>query len=163
MASDVIKWVLLAGGAYLVYTEFFATPAAAAAAPAAGSSGSTPPPAPPSYTYTPPSTVQQLQNAAGSGVTVLDADEWAYYWQQIGKAAIDPTVFGAIFFPQGRPANPAQNPTMNASQFLAAIATKGLSGRGAGLGAAVPVWLPVVVTPGGAQRRQRSNYRRRAA
>jgi hypothetical protein len=170
MASDVIKWVLLAGGAYLIYSEFFATPAASAA-PAAGSgssgsgsgSGSGSSSGAPSYVYTPPSTVQQLQNAAGAGVTVLDADQWAYYWTNtLGKTAIDPTAFGAIFFPNGRPSDPAQNPTMNASQFLAAIATKGISGLRGGLGAATPLWLPVVVTPGGAQRRRRSNYIRRS-
>ena len=164
MASDVLKWVLIGGAAYLIYTEFFSTPAAAAppaggTGSGSGGSGTPPPPSTPNYVYTPPTTVQQLQNAAGAQVTQLDADQWGYYWQQIGKPAIDGAVFGQIFFPNGRPADATQNPEMTAAQFMAAIATKGLSGLATGR--ATPVFLPVILNPNGPAAQSR--YRRRAA
>jgi hypothetical protein len=167
MASDgmgnIVKIGLLAGGAYLIWQEFFSTPAAAAA-PAAGTPAA---PAAPPYQYNPPSVVQQLQNAAGAGVTVENADQWAFYWTNtLKKTAIDPTVFAALFFPSGRPADASQNPTMTADQFVAALATKGVSGYrgmgGLGAGTARPLWLPVILQPGG-RARMASNYRRRAA
>lgn len=170
MATDsggIIKLVLLAGGAYLIYSEFFATPAAATTTT---TGGTTPPVTTPPYQYNPPSVVQQLQNYAGQGITNLDADQWSYYWQtDLKKTPIDPTVFGALFFPSGRPSDPSQNPTMTADQFIAALATKGISGyrgmAGLGAGTARPVWLPVILQPtnGRVARPMVSNYRRRVA
>jgi hypothetical protein len=165
--GSIIKIGLLAGGAYLIWKEFFSSSTPAVTQPGAPpAGGDTPPPPPPPYQYTPPSTVQALQNAAGAGVTVLNADQWAYYWTNtLKKTAIPDDAFSALFFPSGRPSDPAQNPTMNANQFVAALATKGISGyRGVGslaAGVAQPLWLPVILQPGG-RARLVSNYRRRA-
>jgi hypothetical protein len=169
MANDLIKYALLAGGAYLIYQEFFSTPAAATTTTPPADGTTTPPPAstttPPPYQYNPPTLVQQLQNAAGAGVTVLNADQWQYYWMNtLKKPQVDQTSFDALFFPQGRPSDPAQNPTMTANQFVAALATKGISGYGLGAGTAQPLWLPVIMQKNGYARRPMvSNYRRRTA
>lgn len=128
--GDILKYGLLAGAAYLIYQQFFATPAAAP-----GATGGTPPPAPPAappYTYVPPTLAVQLANSNSSGNANLNADQWAYYWNNtLSKAAIDPTVFTSLFFPNGRPSNPSQSPTMTAAQFVAALGSKGVSGLGA--------------------------------
>lgn len=96
-----------------------------------GSTGSAPPAPPPAYTYVPPGTAQLLQQSAGPGVTTLNADQWNYYYQRLpGKSSVPDDVFTALFFPNGRPADPSQNPQMSAADFVAAITTKGLSGLG---------------------------------
>jgi hypothetical protein len=160
--GGIVKLALLAGGAYLIWQEFFANSSTTAAA-----ATTTTPPAGTPPAGAPPATVQLLQNAAGAGVTNLTADQWSFYWQtNLGKTPIDPQTFGALFFPNGRPTDLTQIPTMNANQFVAAIATKGISGyRGvAGLAAGVaqPLWLPVILQRGG-RRPMISNYRRRSA
>ena len=58
--------------------------------------------------------------------------------QQIGQPAV--SNFMTIFFPNGRPSDPSQNPQMTAAQFVAAIGNPGLSGlNGRGWARAIPV------------------------
>lgn len=72
--------------------------------------------------------VALLQQAAGTTGT-LNADQWSYYYATLpGRTAIDPTTFQALFFPNGRPSDPSQNPQMTAAGFASAIAARGLSG-----------------------------------
>lgn len=95
--------------------------------------------------YQPPSVTQQLQTAAGAGVTTLNADQWSYYWTQIGQPAIDGTKWQTVFFPQGRPSATTAEPSMTAAQYVSALQSAGLAGyRRAGLAAFVPV--PVMLT-----------------
>lgn len=145
--NSALKWGLIAVGGYLIYTNFFAAPAAAAAgsgsgagAPAAGGTSTAPAPA----TAGGATLVSLLGDAAKSdpayvaGGGKMNADQWSYYYGRLaGRSAISPAAFSAAFFPNGRPAGDA--PTMAASDFVAAIATRGLSG----LGRAVPRLLTV--------------------
>jgi hypothetical protein len=153
--GDILKYGLLAGAGYLIYQNFFATPAAATTAPAPAAGGGTPPappappapppPVPPGYTYVPPTLAAALAGANSSGSASLNADQWAYYWNNgLKKPAIDPGVFTALFFPSGRPADPSQAPQMTAAQFVAALGSKGVSGLGA-----VVIRPPLVVRRGG--------------
>ena len=124
-SSNVLTYVLLGGAAYVAYKYFTGT-TTLVPAPVA-STGTTPvvgPAVPPPATG--PTTLQKLQAAGGTGA--LNADQWSYYWSQIGKPAIDPVTFNSAFFPNGRPDDATQNPTMTADAFIAALATKGLSG-----------------------------------
>jgi hypothetical protein len=95
-----------------------------------------------------PSVTQQLQSAAGS-VSTLDADQWSYYWTQIGQTALSSDQFGSIFFPTGRPASQSSYPQYTAAQFIAALSGAGVPGV-SGLG-----WLgnyggiPVAAIHGG--------------
>ena len=141
--SNGLTWVLLAGAAYVAYEYLFAAPATVPA----GASSTTAPPSTttttPPVSYVPPSLTQQLQTLAGPGVTSLDADQWNYYYttaapQGLGQPAV--SNFMTIFFPNGRPSDPSQNPQMTAAQFVAAIGNPGLSGlNGRGWARAIPV------------------------
>jgi hypothetical protein len=132
--SSGLTWVLLAGAAYIAYEYLFATPAVAAA-PAAPATPTTP--AAPVVAYVPPTQTQQLQTAAsGTASTQLDADQWSYYWQQLGLPAVDGGKWNTLFFPNGRPANGAAAPTMTAAAYVAALQGAGLAGyRARGMGA----------------------------
>jgi len=123
-SSNVLTYVLLGGAAYVAYKYFTGT-TTLIPAPVA-TTGTTPPvyPAPPAASG--PTALQQLQAAGGTGN--LNADEWSYYWTQIGKPALDPVTFNAAFFPPGRPSDATQNPTMTAAAFVAALGAKGISG-----------------------------------
>jgi hypothetical protein len=70
---------------------------------------------------------QELQQAAGS-VSTLDADQWSYYWTQIGQTALSSDQFGSIFFPTGRPASQSSYPQYTAAQFIAALSGAGVPG-----------------------------------
>ena len=69
-----------------------------------------------------------LASANTTGLTVLDADQWNFYWNSLGFPAVPNSVFTAAFFPNGRPANVAQNPTMTAGQFYASLVANGMTG-----------------------------------
>jgi len=143
MAKDsIFTWVLIGGAAYLAWNWWTSQPVAAAAPPAGGT---TPPatPAAPTVAYVPPTQTQQLQTAAGAGVTVLNADQWSYYWNQLGFPSIDPTKWQNVFFPNGRPASGSAAPTMTAGAYVSALQGAGLAGYRRGMGAFhIPV--PVV-------------------
>lgn len=142
--SNILTWVLLGGAAYIAY-EWFMSPAVslgdAATVPPTGTPATTP--AAPTVAYVPPSLTQQLATLAGPGVTTLDADQWNYYYtsaapQGLGQPAI--SNFTTLFFPNGRPSDPSQNPQMTAAQFVAALGNPGLSGlNGRGWARAIPV------------------------
>jgi hypothetical protein len=80
-----------------------------------------------------------LASANTTGLTVLDADQWNFYWNQLGYPAVPNSVFTAAFFPNGRPANAANNPTMTAAQFVASLTANGMTGL-TGLGDIM--WAP---------------------
>lgn len=145
MASDVLKYALIAGAGYLAY-EFLVKPSTAAPAPASGSApfslsdliAALRAPAP--ATTTPPagaattSLADQLTAAAAGNAYLIGgkmtADQWSYIYNHLsGKASID-SVFDALFFPNGRPTDQATYPTYTAAEFAAALKTKGISGLG---------------------------------
>jgi hypothetical protein len=141
--SSGLTWVLLAGAAYIAYEYLFSTPAVAST-PASIPPATTPAtPVGPAVSYVPPSLTTQLQTLAGPGVTTLDADQWNYYYTTAppqGLGQTGPANFTIIFFPNGRPSDPSQNPQMTAAQFVAAIGNPGLSGlNGRGWARAIPV------------------------
>jgi hypothetical protein len=171
--GDIIKYGLLAVGGYLLYNWWVSQPATTATAPVttiplppsvpvtpAGGGGAAPPPPvvnppppsggsggapPPAGGVGAASLAQALNAAAGnSASSTLNADQWSYYYTNTGHTPIDSSVFSQLFFPNGRPSDPSQNPQMTAAQFVAAIATKGLNGFGASL---VPMG-PQMVPPG---------------
>jgi hypothetical protein len=144
MAKDnpIFTYILIGGAAYLAWSWWTSQPAAAA--PASGSAGPPATPAAPSVAYIPPTIAQQLQTAAGSA-TNLDADQWAFYWNQIGQPATDPTKWNTTFFPHGRPANGAAAPTMTAAAYVAALQGAGVSGYRRGMGAFM---IPVPIVQG---------------
>jgi len=127
--SNIITYALLGGAAYLAYNWWQSQPGALSVV-AAGSG--VPPPAPlpvvPPVAYVPPTTTQALQTAAGAGVATLNADQWQYYWNQLGKSPIPGDTFTKLFFPTGRPPDASQNPTMTAAQFVSSLTGAGLSG-----------------------------------
>jgi hypothetical protein len=141
-SSNILTYVLVGGAAYLAYTYFTAPTTVTATTPVV------PPPTPaaptaPVVAYIPPTQVQQLQNAAGAGVSVLNADQWSYYWQQLGLPTIDGTKWSNVFFPNGRPAGGAAAPTMSAQDYISALQGAGLAGYQRGMGAvriAVPIF-----------------------
>lgn len=139
-SSNILTYALVGGAAYLAYTYF--TAPTVAAAPAGGTTPPTTPPVTgPVVAYVPPTQVQQLQNAAGANVTVLNADQWGYYWQNLGLPTIDATQWNNVFFPNGRPAGGAAAPTMTAAAYVSALQGAGLAGykRGMGQVARIPV------------------------
>jgi|SRR5579871_1102551 len=138
--GDILKFGLIAGGAWLLYEMFFSTPAPAAASTSStGSTGSSSTSGTSSTSSSSaavtvnPTTVAALQAAAATQPTMSGgmgtADQFSYLWtNNLGKPAISGTTFDAIFFPNGRPANTAQYPLYTAQQFVQALATAGLSG-----------------------------------
>jgi hypothetical protein len=133
-SNNILTYVLVGGAAYLAYNwwQNQQTPALVPVPPTPLPPATPPQAQVPPTAYVPPSTVQQLQNAAGAGVTTLNADQWQFYWNQIGKPAISSDIFTALFFPTGRPSDPSQAPMMTATAFASALASKGLSGGGRG-------------------------------
>jgi hypothetical protein len=126
--SNILTYALLGGAAYLAYNYFTSQPATTTTTT---TGGSTPPPPPP-VAYVPPIMSAQLQALAGSA-TMLNADQWNYYYTSPAPQGLaQPTItnFDTIFFPNGRPADPTNNPTMTAAAFVAALGIKGLSGLG---------------------------------
>lgn len=139
--ADVLKWGLIAGGAYLLYAALSKpTAPAAAAAGSAPAPAATPPASTPQTTTT---LAQLLQTAAASDPNfhgTYNADQWSYYYQRLpGRVAIPAPLFDSIFFPSGRPADPSQYPQYTASDYAAAVGARGLSGPGARLPLPVPM------------------------
>lgn len=156
--NSIVKYAILAGGAYLLWQSGILSkltgtaPAAPPATPPAtppttppttGGGGSTSaPPAvttpPPGTQYTPPTTKAQLLAAVkGNSFYIqqgskFNADQWKYYYDGLpGNAGkLDP-YFDQLFFPSGRPTDPAAYPTFTVDDFLTAIGTQGLSGLAA--------------------------------
>lgn len=149
-SSNILTYALVGGAAYLAYTYFTAPTVAAAPVPAPAG-GSTPPPAQsgPVVAYVPPTQVQQLQNAAGANVTVLNADQWGYYWSNLGLPTIDPTQWNNVFFPNGRPAGGAAAPTMTAGAYVSALQGAGLAGYKRGMGSVARIPVPKFYRYGG--------------
>jgi hypothetical protein len=165
--GDLIKYGLLAVGGYLLYQKFVA--AAPAVVTPTGPAFPTPPQAPPAPApgvYVPPSLAVQLDTAAAANSFYLsqghkmNAWQWAFIWKNsLGKPDIPD--LPAIFFPSGMPADQAQFPLMSAADFVAALATKGISGLGAFGLPAIPRRLPLNLTlPAAAAiaRARRQNY-----
>ena len=129
--GDLLKYGLLAGGAYLAWKAYSGgTVAATAPSTTPTSTGTS---TAPTYAYVPPTVTQALAAAAvGNAYFVngqMNADQWSYLWtNSLNKPALDPTLFSNLFFPGGRPSNPANNPMMTADTFVQALATKGISG-----------------------------------
>ena len=134
--GDVIKWGLVIGGAYLAwnwYQNYLATQAVVATpAPAPTPSSTTGAAASTTATAATTTTRRtQLLNLAGAtSTTTLNADQWNYYYSQLG-GSFPAGVFDSLFFPNGRPSDPTQVPTYSVDGFLNLLATKGLSGLGA--------------------------------
>lgn len=67
---------------------------------------------------------------------LLDADHWELIYQYVTGNALPGSLTDSIFFPNGRPANIAQNPVYSAQQFVSMLvsgggsAYAGLSGIG---------------------------------
>jgi hypothetical protein len=82
----------------------------------------TTPPAPSISGMTPAQAqaAMQLAQANTTGQNTLNADQWQFYWNQIGFPAIDPTVYGSTFFPNGRPASTSDYTQYSALQFVIA-------------------------------------------
>jgi hypothetical protein len=103
----------------------------------------TPPPAslnpvPPPITSTSLSTqLQNWANANGMGSSYiengnsanppgqLDADHWLAIYSYVTGNTVNPTQAGQLFFPNGRPANVAQNPVYSASEFVSILSALG--------------------------------------
>lgn len=143
--SNFIEIALLAGAAYLAY-EWFTTTSTSTTAPATPTTA----PSSPSVAYIPPTLTQQLQTLAGAGVTLLNADQWNYYYTSaapLGLAQPSLANFNTIFFPQGRPAAGTAEPVITAAQFVNAIGNPGLSGYRHGRGYSARIIMPVLITP----------------
>lgn len=129
--EDVLTIGVVAGGAYLIWNWWQAQLAQASASTATAQ-----PVVPPAVAYTPPTVTQQMQTAANAnsfytaGNGMLDADQWSTIWNSIGQPAIPANTFDTLFFPNGRPADASQNPTMSLATFMQALSTQGLSGVG---------------------------------
>lgn len=122
--GDILKYGLLAGGAYLLYNAFSSgATTAAATAPAAGSSGSSaPPPAPAGD----PTTIAALKTWAATqpGYTgTYSSDVWHWAWINVLKKTPVPDAnFFAVF--------PGGTPPMTPEAFVTALKSQGLSGLG---------------------------------
>jgi hypothetical protein len=147
--NNILPIILVGGAAYLAWNWWQSQPAALSVVAAGGAVPPPVSPAPvvPAVAYVPPTTAQALQAAAGAGVTQLNADQWQFYWDQLGKTPIPATVFTTHFFPTGRPPDASQNPLMTAAQFVSSLSGAGLSGYRRGMGFVIPV--PIVRGRGG--------------
>lgn len=147
---NVIELALLAGAAYLAYEWLFATPAASTTPSSSSTGTTTSTTSSSSVAYVPPTLTQQLQTLAGAGVTLLNADQWNYYYTSAPPLGLGQSTlanFNTIFFPQGRPPAGTAEPTITAAQFVAAIGNPGLSGYRASRGYSAAIKMPVVLTP----------------
>jgi hypothetical protein len=159
MASNVLKYALIGGGAYLLWqsgalakimASFSGAPAPTTPPPGGGGGSTTtggggttgaPPSTPPTYQYTPPTTRAALLAAIAHDNNVFyaqqgnkfNADQWKYYYEQLSGNAgkLDAAGYETLFFPSGRPADVKDYPLFDVDAFLSAIATKGLSGLAA--------------------------------
>jgi hypothetical protein len=132
MASDVIKYALMAGAGYLAWKTYTDSQAVAAVLPAPAPGTTTTPPA-----TTTPAVItleQRLLNAAGVPATFTQGpDQWAYHYAGltdalgIPKGSLDPSVLD-VWFPTGRPDDQSKYPQLTAAQFAAGLKSKGLSG-----------------------------------
>jgi len=170
--EDVLTIGVVAGGAWLIWNWWQAQVSQATASTATAQ-----PVVPPAVAYTPPTAAQQLQTALNSCMAdspsicpstgLLDADQWSALWTQIGQPAIPSATFNTLFFPNGRPADASQNPTMSLATFMQALQTQGLSGVGGPSSKliSVPIMLagkrttmqvPATTTPAELQARMRN-------
>jgi hypothetical protein len=156
--EDIVKYALIAVGGYLVWVYvleplFNQTTAAAGTAPATGTAATTGTTGTSTATVPIPVTIPaqatvpspiitsnsgpgipqshmaaQLQAANTTGSLTLNADQWNFYWNQLGLPAVPNAIFTSAFFPNGRPANAVNNPTMTAGSFYTALANAGMTG-----------------------------------
>lgn len=170
MASDAIKWVLLAGGAYLVYRAYSATVTVSPApgstsggsGSSGGSSGSSGSGSGSGSGYSAPSLADQLDAAAQPNAFYqqqgkrMNAWQWEYVWENsLKKTAIDGAQLSAVFFPNGAPAAAQATSApwlMSAAQFVSGLQAKGLAGLDDGRGTRL-VTIPVIFHPGPGGRR----------
>ncbi len=126
--GELIKYGLLAGAAWLGWQKYQELQAVAPP-PAAGT--------PPAGTPPPPVVItleQRLLAAAGASATTKQGpDQWAYYYAGLTDANGVPkgSLVGTaldVWFPSGRPENQAEYPQITAAQFVAGLASKGISG-----------------------------------
>lgn len=158
--EDIVKYLLIAAGAYLVW-EYVISPMmnAPAAAPAAGtststsstgtdttsgtttSSGAPPPPGggkltgslPPVNTQiSAPQTLQALLTAAaGNPQFGLNVDQWSYYYAQLpGRTSIPANTFNTIMSNLDITNATRSTALIDAQQFVGALSSVGLSGVG---------------------------------
>lgn len=126
MASDVFKYVLIGGAAYVIYEMFFATPAAVAAVttpvttstPVTATAAPTGPVAPLITTDSVATQTSKLLAAAGGGSPMLNASEWNYYYNQAYNSSAT-----WLLGDDGSP--------MAISDYMALRVSKGFSGLGA--------------------------------
>ena len=115
-----------------VTTPVSTTSLVAASSPATSSSATSP--ALYLDTSTPTSaqqaTAQDLEAANTSGQQYLNADQWQFYWNQLGYPAIPTSVFNSTFFPGLRPASSSANTQMDAISFVLSLGSSGVSGLG---------------------------------
>ena len=150
--EDILKYLLIAAGAYLVY-EYVIKPMMASTTPAVAPASNTgtlpagPTNTAPTTTATPPvttptapgpTTEQQIMSLSGatSNASTLTMDQWGYYYNQI-KPAIPPAtfermlgnVFGAAYTNGDAGVQAAMRGTpVTLAQFMGALNGAGLSG-----------------------------------
>jgi hypothetical protein len=121
--GDLLKYGLLAVGGYLLYSNFVSQPAVSA--PAASTGGGAPP-TPPPTTAANPTTIAALKTWAAGDPDyhgTFTSDQWHWGWINILKKPGIPDVDFMALFPGG-------TPPMTAEAFVAAAASRGLSGLG---------------------------------
>lgn len=147
--EDIVKYLLIAAGAYLVWeyviSPMLATPAAAgtapagtgAAAPAATTTTTTQTTQPPATTNTTtqistPAALQTLlATAANNPQFGLTADLWSYYYAQLpNRTAIPAATFSTMLTNLDITDATRSTAMISAQQFVGALNSVGLSGVG---------------------------------
>lgn len=148
--EEIIKYLLIAAGAYLVW-EYVISPMMNPATATAG--GTTPPVntntvAPvntqtqtstqPAQTTTPPAQISAPQTlqalliaAAGNPQFGLNVDQWSYYYAQLpGRTSIPANTFNTMMSNLGISNDDRSTALIDAQQFVGALSAVGLSGVG---------------------------------
>lgn len=125
--KDALKYILLAGAGWLAYKTYLDSSAAPAVTTTGGTTGGG------STTTANPTTLQLLKAAAAGNSFLVDGKmnrhQWAYYFATLpGRSALEASVLDAFFINGVPPADDASEPKLTAEQFLAGLATKGISG-----------------------------------
>lgn len=146
--NNIVKYLLIGGGAYLLWNTFSNSQAASATgSPATGGGGNPPPPPSDPAAVKPSQTTidamnawAKTQDASFTASSTNSSDVWHWAWTQILKK---PGIPDAIFFALW----PGGTAPMTAAKFVTDAATKGLSGLGRNppamisAPAAAAVWL----------------------